>query len=194
VWLWWLVVIFLLLMALFTMIPLKLEFYYCRRGHDRRLLLVIRTWFNIKYQLLPGKNPDGQVSLISSGRLVECIRLGLEIWPALKFLLRRTRLCRLEWRTLVGLPDAAHTGMVVGGLWSLKGTVLTVLYRLVSKKSTLPEVAVLPHFTGSSFGLLIHCIFTFRLGHIMVTAVKLACLTGRQGLKRILSFIDSFKG
>ncbi|HHW42902.1 MAG TPA: DUF2953 domain-containing protein [Desulfotomaculum sp.] len=100
--------------------------------------------------------------------------LGKRLWPALRYFLHRLELRHFQWRTLVGLPDAAQTGLAVGGLWSLKGLVLTGLYRMFKGKSAPPDVAVVPCFTGPAFGLLFHCIFTIRIGHIMVTVIKLA--------------------
>ncbi|AEG15430.1 hypothetical protein Desku_1867 [Desulfofundulus kuznetsovii DSM 6115] len=218
-WLWWLILILFFLFCVLVVVPLNLELYYRRRGQDHCLYLVVSTWFDIKYQLIPrerlpkpapgskavmkeprGVLPEKEKKKSAGGtlklfrRLMSYVHLGQRVWPALEFLLHRTELRRFEWRTLVGLPDAAHTGMAVGGLWSIKGAVLTALYRLVSKKSVLPEVAVVPHFTGSSFGLLIHCIFTVRLGHIMVTAVKLAFVFIRDGLRKALPFTRLLKG
>ncbi|MGB9804524.1 DUF2953 domain-containing protein, partial [Desulfofundulus sp.] len=135
---------------------------------------------------------EGALELIN--RVINYIRLGQRVWPALKFLLKHAELRRLEWRTIIGLFDAACTGIAAGGLWSIKGMVLTALYRLVNRKSALPEVAVVPYFTGSSFGLLIHCIFTIRLGHIMVTAMKLAFVFIRNGLRKALPFTRLLKG
>lgn len=100
-------------------------------------------------------------------------RLGKKLWPALTYLAGRVELHYLEWHTLIGLSDAAYTGMAVGGLWSVKGLVLSILYRICKKTKTRPEVTVVPHFTGPAFGLLLHCIFTVRIGHIMVTVIRM---------------------
>ncbi len=218
-WLWLLALILLFILCVLVLMPLNLEVYYRHRGQDNHLSLVISTWFGVKYHFLsPGRRPIPVLRLRAGMkgtqdpapekekrsppggpvrtylRLITYFRLGKRFWPALEFLLHRTELRRLEWRTLVGLPDAAYTGMAVGGLWSLKGMVLSILYRLISKTSTLPEVAVVPHFTGPSFGLLIHCIFTIRIGHIMVTAIKIALVFIRDALWKALPLNRLLKG
>lgn len=94
-------------------------------------------------------------------------------WPGVDYLLHRTQCRRFEWRTNIGFGDAAVTGWVSGILWMLKPLLLGKLSSLVSLTKR-PVVMVQPEFNEKRFDTDFDCIFEVRMGHIMVTGIKLA--------------------
>ncbi|WP_242868734.1 DUF2953 domain-containing protein [Desulfotomaculum copahuensis] len=104
------------------------------------------------------------------------LRLGKRLWPAVRCLLRQVQPRRVRWRTLIGLSDAAATGLATGGLWSLKGTAVTALYRFLRPSPVRPELVVMPSFTTPVLAVDLDCIFTVRTGHIMIAALRMAVL------------------
>ncbi|HZK18417.1 MAG TPA: DUF2953 domain-containing protein, partial [Clostridia bacterium] len=78
---------------------------------------------------------------------------------------------RIEWRTDIGMEDAAETGLLAGLLWMLKGVVVSHL-RNRSGDIRTNSVVVVPHYDCAQFATDVNCIFTLRFGHIMLAGLK----------------------
>ncbi|MCL6570174.1 MAG: DUF2953 domain-containing protein [Bacillus sp. (in: Bacteria)] len=85
---------------------------------------------------------------------------------------RKVTLKKFEWETMVGVGDAAHTGMVTGALWTIKGGILGLLSHYFKVKE-VPKLAVNPHFQCAIIQTGLTCIFQFRIGHAMLAGLKL---------------------
>ncbi len=72
----------------------------------------------------------------------------------------------------VGLEDAAHTGLLVGGLWSMLGYYLGKLNNNITFQVPKPQVAVYPSFCKPQFKVDIDCTFNVRIGHIIIAGFK----------------------
>lgn len=94
-------------------------------------------------------------------------------WPFFKYLFCHTHCRRLYWRTQIGFADAAMTGWVTGLLWTLKPIIVGKLFSIVLPAQR-PVIMVQPDFNQAQFAIDFDCIFEVRLGHIMVTGIKLA--------------------
>ena len=94
-------------------------------------------------------------------------------WPFFRYLLNRTQCRKLHWRTKIGFADAALTGWITGALWTIKSMLVGKIFSLVSPPQC-PVVMVQPEFNEKQFALDFDCIFEVRMGHIMVTGIKLA--------------------
>ncbi|WP_462411311.1 DUF2953 domain-containing protein [Neobacillus sp. Marseille-QA0830] len=90
----------------------------------------------------------------------------------IKKFLRKVTVKKFEWQSLIGVGDAAHTGMLSGVLWSVKGGIIGLVSHFLSLKTT-PQISITPHFQASVFHTKISCIFQFRIGHAMLAGVKL---------------------
>jgi hypothetical protein len=86
--------------------------------------------------------------------------------------LKRVMIKRLEWHTLVGVGDAAHTGIITGAIWSLKGGVVGLLSNFLRLKE-MPVLSVTPHFQMAIIQTRITCIFQFRIGYAILAGLKL---------------------
>lgn len=96
-----------------------------------------------------------------------------ELRPVRRWFYRGIRCSHLRCVLTVGLKDAAHTGLAVGGAWSLIGYYLGKLHNSITFEVARPQVAVYPSFCESKFDVDIDCIFKVRVGHIIVTGFKL---------------------
>lgn len=93
-------------------------------------------------------------------------------WPrfrrALGYMLGRTVVRHFSWQTRLGTGDAAETGFLTGVCWAVLSAMLTWLINHVKAFTETPKVSVVPLFKTAAFGLDVHCIFEFRVGHIII--------------------------
>ncbi|UNL84498.1 DUF2953 domain-containing protein [Priestia koreensis] len=84
--------------------------------------------------------------------------------------LRRITLTDVSWRSAVGAGDAAHTGMLVGAIWTAKSGIISLMsqyFRLVGQ----PFIAIQPDFQRLRSQTHLSCIFKFRIGHAIVAGL-----------------------
>lgn len=77
-----------------------------------------------------------------------------------------------SWHTMVGVGDAAFTGMLTGAFWALKGSVIGLISYYMKLKAA-PTITITPQFQFAVSQTIISCIFQFRIGHAMVAGIKL---------------------
>lgn len=87
--------------------------------------------------------------------------------------LHHLRLERFIWRTGIGTPDAAATGILSGVVWALMGGATSFFYQQIAAGWAAPELKVEPNFKKEGFTTSLDCIFKIRVGNIMVTGLKL---------------------
>lgn len=73
---------------------------------------------------------------------------------------------RFDWQTRIGLGDAASTALVVGVIWSLKPSIISLLRQRLAF-STQPHLNVTPNFSKSELATELVCIFRLTVGQIM---------------------------
>jgi len=86
--------------------------------------------------------------------------------------LKKVTIKNWQWQTVVGIGDAAHTGMLTGAIWALKGSIIGLVSHYVKMKET-PVVQVIPYFQLTVAQTQISCIFQFRIGHAILAGIKL---------------------
>lgn len=96
----------------------------------------------------------------------------VSIHKIIRKFLKRVTIRNLEWHTFGGLGDAAHTGMLTGALWAIKGSILGLISHYMKLK-TPPSITVTPHFQFSVSQTAISCMIHFRVGHAMLAGIKL---------------------
>ncbi|MCY7917070.1 DUF2953 domain-containing protein [Bacillus vallismortis] len=85
--------------------------------------------------------------------------------------LAHLHITKLEWITIVGIQDAAVTGMLTGAVWGVKGGIAAMLYDHLNFV-TRPVYEVIPSFQVPVSRTHFQCIFFFRFGHAMLAAFK----------------------
>lgn len=92
-------------------------------------------------------------------------------------LLRHINLQRIQWQTIIGLPDAFYTAIATGFLWGIKSFIFTVIYHFTSPASRrLTEAVITPNFNASIFSTSFKCIFYLRFGYIF-SAILIFAIT-----------------
>ncbi len=126
-----------------------------------------------------GESSDGNVEQISKRDFKSLLKnrklLRQRIYKLnviVRGFLRKISVTKFEWQTLIGLGDAAHTGIASGALWSAKGGIIGLISHFLKLKAT-PQISITPHFQASVFQTHVSCIFQFRIGHAMLAGVKL---------------------
>jgi energy-coupling factor transporter transmembrane protein EcfT len=85
---------------------------------------------------------------------------------------RKVTVKKFEWHTMFGAGDAAHTGVLIGAIWALKGGILGILSKYL-RLTNFPELSVTPHFQFTIIQTSLSCIFQFRIGHAILAGLKL---------------------
>ncbi|MGG0719791.1 DUF2953 domain-containing protein [Robertmurraya massiliosenegalensis] len=86
--------------------------------------------------------------------------------------LKKVTMANLEWRTTIGISDAAYTGMLTGVFWTVKGSLVGLLTSLLKVK-TLPNLMVTPDFNRTVNETSFRCMIHFRIGHAIFAGIKL---------------------
>ncbi len=77
---------------------------------------------------------------------------------------------RLSWRTVLGLGDAAGTGLGAGALWAVKGTMAAAARQALRLGPGQPEFVVTPDFEGDGVFSVIEGQGILRVGRLLVVA------------------------
>ncbi|MEG7333715.1 DUF2953 domain-containing protein [Bacillus sp. 0102A] len=85
--------------------------------------------------------------------------------------LAHLHITKLEWVTIVGIHDAAVTGVLTGAVWGVKGGIAAMLYEHLDFVEK-PVYEVIPSFQVPVSKTHFQCIFFFRFGHAMLAAFK----------------------
>jgi hypothetical protein len=85
--------------------------------------------------------------------------------------LRKIRIKKLEWHSQFGIGDAAHTGLLTGAAWTIKGGVIGLLSRYM-KLQTTPVVTITPEFNQFCSRTKLQCIFQFRIGQAILAGIQ----------------------
>ncbi|MGE7758891.1 DUF2953 domain-containing protein [Peribacillus sp. NPDC097895] len=79
---------------------------------------------------------------------------------------------KFTWHSMVGAKNAAHTGMLTGVCWALKGSIIGLLTTYFNFR-IMPSYSITPDFHRWQANTTISCILQFRIGQAMVTGIKL---------------------
>ncbi|WP_244440893.1 DUF2953 domain-containing protein [Neobacillus jeddahensis] len=124
-------------------------------------------------------NQEPTVSQITHNDLLTKLQNGREVLQKVvhmhvivrKFF-QKISVKKLEWHSLMGVGDAAHTGMLAGALWAVKGGIVGWLSHYFRLKE-MPHLSVTPHFQATVIQTRITCMFQFRIGHAILAGLKL---------------------
>lgn len=193
-------IIFLLLLIIFSKLTIHINFFH--HNDNDELKVELRIWFGlIKYKMnIPLiKIDDNSPSLVVKGNTQlgdsseknstveqitqddiitkltnakEIIQHVFKMNVIVSKFLKRIVIKHFEWHTLVGLGDAAHTGIITGALWSIKGGIIGILSNFMRLKK-MPILSVTPHFQLAIIQTRITCIFQFRIGYAILAGLKL---------------------
>lgn len=108
-------------------------------------------------------------------RQIETVRLFVHhihgLLTIVKKLVGRMKVKQLEWKSQVGISDAAWAGILSGMLWSVKGTFAGVIAAFFKLKCE-PVLHVQPDFKKTVFQTEFSCIVGFKLGHAIIAGIR----------------------
>lgn len=111
--------------------------------------------------------------ILSIKEILKSIEQGLHVKTTIlvitRYLVRKIRIIKFVWRTSIGLEDAAITGVLSGGLWSIKGFILSFI--LNNKEIEDLRLKVIPHFNKNIFETYFDCIIKLRLVYIIIAGL-----------------------
>jgi hypothetical protein len=86
--------------------------------------------------------------------------------------LRKVTLTKIEWHTMVGVGDAAATGVITGAFWAVKGGLIGVLSHYMKLKD-MPVMSITPSFQHAVSITSFKCMIQVRVGHAILAGIKL---------------------
>ena len=95
----------------------------------------------------------------------------VDMIPLVKNFLKKISVTKLEWHSHIGVGDAAHTGIITGLGWSIKGTIVGMISQHLNLK-THPEYSITPSFQLAVSETSLKCMIHFRIGHAMIAGIR----------------------
>lgn len=92
--------------------------------------------------------------------------------PEIYKVVQKISILKFNWHTLVGAGEASSTGILSGGVWSIKGVVIAFL-RETSHKACSFHVNVTPFFQQKKFDTKVDIKLSIRLGQAIVGGIKI---------------------
>jgi hypothetical protein len=86
--------------------------------------------------------------------------------------LAKVSMKRVEWHTVIGLGDAAYTGVASGAIWTLKGSIIGIISGYMKLKE-MPRMTVTPYFQYKVTQTRFRCMIQFRIGQAMLAGLKM---------------------
>lgn len=86
--------------------------------------------------------------------------------------LKKVQVKQFEWRSRIGVGDAAHTGTLIGACWAIKGSIIGLLTNSLHFR-VMPFCSITPDFQEQKAETAIICILRFRIGQAIMTGIKL---------------------
>ncbi|MBD1380126.1 DUF2953 domain-containing protein [Metabacillus arenae] len=113
--------------------------------------------------------PDDIIASIKDVREITEHIIGLN--KITRKFLKHVKVIKFEWHSLLGVGDAALTGMVVGTAWTLKGMVVGLVSSYMNLK-TMPVMMIEPDFYHLRSKTTLQCIISFRFGNAMLAGLR----------------------
>lgn len=196
------VLLFLLLLIIFTKLTILINYYHHNDNDDLKVqfkvwfglikykmnIPLIKIDDNSPSVVIKGKThmgeksdettkdkeiqitPDNLISKIKDAK--ETIKHVINMNVIVRKFLKKTSIKQFEWHSLIGVGDAAYTGMSTGALWTIKAGIVGILSHYIKLKE-LPNLSVTPHFQVAIIQTRITCIFQFRIGYAILAGLKI---------------------
>ncbi|GGA82224.1 DUF2953 domain-containing protein [Ornithinibacillus halotolerans] len=184
------IVVLIILFVILLLFHLKIRIQYIFQKNNHHIVIHI---YYLKLRILHRKikldeqAPDESEFILDlyeklkdeSGRkelkeLVEDVISQIKDTANILFiLLKSITIHQLIWKTHIGTGDASSTGILSGGVWMIKGTLVGTLNELTHLKSN-PQISVIPHFQQRGLYSEVDCIVSIRLGKAIQRALYIS--------------------
>ncbi|WAA11687.1 DUF2953 domain-containing protein [Fervidibacillus halotolerans] len=179
------ILFFLFFLLFFCDIRLHVSYSYI--DDDNRLHINISTCFGLlhfkkSFPSSPSQKPKKRtIDRTIKGRKQEVKTFGdmdyifhqiLQFLQIGKSILKYMRVHQLEWRSAIGMEDAAQTGVFIGLGWTVKGNIIGMISRYTRLKMK-PKVHIQPIFNQNIFETFLRCIVRIRLGYAILAGIQI---------------------
>lgn len=96
----------------------------------------------------------------------------VDLYKVATYFLKKVKVNEFRWLTIIGTGKANTTAIIVGQLWSLKAMFLGLVGNFCHVKHN-PHFNIVPNFYGRQFQVSFKCIVQLKIGHAILTALKL---------------------
>ncbi|MCD8501904.1 MAG: DUF2953 domain-containing protein [Bacillaceae bacterium] len=198
-WYWWLMIIVLTLLMAVPFLRLKINLSYLHDKDNDDLKIKVTTLFGllkfrfevpliaidkespsivIKEEHHSGLGDSENTSKVTAKDVTKGIEKVKDFLEHIvgfhkigKNFLKKVKVHHFSWNTVLGIGDAAHTAVLTGVVWGLKGTILGIISNYMLLK-VRPEIHVQPHFQLVTSHTELTCMFSFRLGNAILAALQ----------------------
>lgn len=101
-----------------------------------------------------------------------------EATPAIYSFIQKLTILQFNWHTKVGAGEASSTGILSGGVWSIKGVIIAFL-RETSHIACSLHVNVVPYFQNKIVESQLEMKFSIRLGQAIIGGIKVLRSIGK---------------
>lgn len=161
--------------ALFGLIKYKLTVPVIKIAEDSPALVVkekVETGPNEKQKKDDKKKVTSEDMLKSYQDVRQLLKHVTDMYQIIRSFLKKVTVARFEWNTVVGVGDAAFTGMLTGAFWTVKGSILGIISSFMKLK-TQPVIMITPEFNRAISETSLTCMIQFRIGHAIFAGIKL---------------------
>jgi hypothetical protein len=195
------ILLILLLVIIFTKLTVIINYYHHNDNDDLKLELkiwfgIIKYKINVPLIKIDDNSPSvvvkGNTHIGNSSEesdemeqqitpnkvkkrlkdLNEILKHVNDMFVIIKKLLQKMTIKQFEWHSLLGVGDAAFTGMATGALWTIKSSVISILSHFLKLKE-MPVLSVTPQFQFAVIQTRLTCIIQFRIGYAILAGLKL---------------------
>lgn len=198
-WYWWVLIIVLILLILISILKLNININYLHDKDNDDLKIKVSTLFGlIKFRFevpliaIDKESPSIVIEEESHSSLGDSekkdkvtpneIARGIEkakdflehivgFHKIVKKFLKKVKVHQFSWTSVLGIGDAAHTAVLTGVVWGLKGTIVGIISNYM-RLNTAPVINVQPHFQLVTSHTELTCMFSFRVGHAILAALQ----------------------
>lgn len=193
--------ILIIIIVLVILTRIKVKIHYQREYDNDKLVVKLTAWFglihytinipaitldtdslSVKVKESQGTSdqtkmkqnkeftPEDLIANFKSMRML--LKQVIGFHKIVRRFLKRVQVKQFEWHSLLGLGDAAHTGVLIGSCWTIKGSIIGLLTMSLHFQK-MPSYTITPDFQNERFETDFFCILYFRVGQAIMTGIKL---------------------
>lgn len=133
------------------------------KENDEDLKIKIKSDFWSKH--------EGYTDFINIEKIGDTVNTIRDYRDVIDYSIERTNFHRLFWKTEVGLDDAALTGVVAGIINIFKSNLFAILNSRKNRPKSI-HFKITPNFNRQVLKTDIDCIFTIKIGYIIIAGLK----------------------
>lgn len=197
---YWLIGIVFVLILLFMLAPIRIAIDMEKKNKRYDMSIVVTVWYVFRKKIeVPQVGLEEQTSSLIIHKKTETTLQQsnekdiketpkemkahiqtMRMWirhihsfrPIVKNFFQKITVTKWQWNSSIGTGDAALTGVITGGLWSVKYFAHAVLSSFMTVV-TPPDFSIQPYFQKKIFDFHLSCMVSFRLGHAVIAGYQL---------------------